>query len=503
MAYYPQSQIKIKKSLGKEFEYKDNNNPFAGTYIETSDGLFFEGSSVVDLGREIKKTEKSQYLNNEDVIVQYNRLNLNSFNYMKKRIPFTSSRPLPTEQDYELGYFTRYFVKKANENIFFEINKKLFDDIAGKKGNPDYNLYVPGYIRWTLRDNTNVGDQAITNRKNLKRLEKRFPQITGFFSNLSEHKEVKNNLFTFGDELYYSDGKEYIGPYHVHPEKGPMEGSKHTDSPHRKLYWRTYTRVRPKTPGQYWKYKEGSGPYAGYGPNHMTVFFTNEEGQTRDFSSEDEYFVHRDVNGYPSDYSDVKEYDKGVYWTDKADPKNYESYGKPNQTFIWDIGAKRLLYVDRPFTSLGTIYYSANPSFGGQSREVLFETAEEYFNHRQINGYPADFTQILIKDPSRGDRALMEGLGNAVVDAFETQTGIDLFEAAATAELEGITLEEYIQNALGTTPTQGVTPTQTPTSQPTSTPSTPSTPSYSSGGGGGMSSGGGGGASSGGGGGGY
>ena len=498
MAYYPQSQIKIKRTQGNEFLFKDTNTPFVGTYLETSDGLFFEGSSPVNLGRELIRVKANTYLNANDITNQYNNLNFKSFKYMKKRVPFKSSKPQPTEKDYELGYFNRYFVKKANEQIYLEITKKLYDDISSKKGNPDYNLYEAGYIRWALKDNLNVGDLSITNRKNLKRLEKRFANIKGFFPNLSEYKNSNNNLYTFGGELYYANGREYRGPYHVHPEKGPMEGSRHTSSPHKKLYWRIYARVQPKTPGEYWKYKQGSGPYSGYGPNHMTVFFTNEQGQTRSFSSEDEYYAHRAINGYSQDFTNIKEYDKGVYWTDKADPKNYESYGKPNQTFIWDIGAKRLLYVNRPFKNIGTIYYSPNPSFA-DTPDVLFETEEEYFNHRERQGYPTDFTQILIRDPSKGDRALMEGLGNAVVDAFEIQTGIDLFEAAAAAEIEGITLEQYIQNALGMTPTQDMTPTQgtTPSGPTPSTPTT-STPSYSggggtSGGGGGTSGGGGGG----------
>ena len=488
MAYYPRSQISIKTSIGGEFIFKDDNTLFTGKYLETSNGLYFEGGDPVNLGRElIKAEEDSTYLKTDDINLQYNKLNPKSYKYMRKREPFLSSKPLPTERDYTLGYFTRYFAKKANEEIYLEINKKLYDDIVGRKGFPDYNLYKAGYVRWVLQDNKRVGDQMISNRKNLKGLEKNFPNIVGLFANLSEYKKVETSLFTEGGELYFADGSEYIGPYHIHPDKGPMEGSQHINAPHRKLYWGTYTKIEAKIPGEYWKYKEGSGPYSGYGPSFATVFFTSDIGNTRAFSSAEDYYAHRDINGFPRDFTDIKEYDKGVYWTDKQDDKNYANDEKGQPVFIGD---DPLI----PFNQRGTIFYSPNPNFP-DTPDVIFASSEEYFLHRERQGYPADFSNILIRDPNRGDRALLQGIGNAIVDAFEAQTGIDLSEAQAAAELEGITLEEYIQNLLG--PTTTTAPSTTGAAPTTTT--APSAPSVSRMGGGTSYGGGGGGASSGGG----
>jgi len=42
---------------------------------------------------------------------------------------------------------------------------------------------------------------------------------------------------TDGEEIYYADGTEYIGSYHIHPTEGPMEGAKHTLISHSKLYY--------------------------------------------------------------------------------------------------------------------------------------------------------------------------------------------------------------------------------------------------------------------------
>ena len=45
------------------------------------------------------------------------------------------------------------------------------------------------------------------------------------------------NLFTEGGELYYEDGREYKGPYHIHPGKGPMVGAVHIKGQHDILYY--------------------------------------------------------------------------------------------------------------------------------------------------------------------------------------------------------------------------------------------------------------------------
>ena len=61
------------------------------------------------------------------------------------------------------------------------------------------------------------------------------------FSKLDEFKQTEGrtieNLFTEGGELYYEDGREYKGPYHIHPGKGPMVGAVHIKGQHDILYY--------------------------------------------------------------------------------------------------------------------------------------------------------------------------------------------------------------------------------------------------------------------------
>tara|TARA_Y100000592_G_scaffold100965_1_gene184131 strand:+ start:13808 stop:14383 length:576 start_codon:yes stop_codon:yes gene_type:complete len=45
---------------------------------------------------------------------------------------------------------------------------------------------------------------------------------------------IQKALFTKGGE-YLLDGEDYVGFYHVHPDKGPMVGKVHVPEPHKRL----------------------------------------------------------------------------------------------------------------------------------------------------------------------------------------------------------------------------------------------------------------------------
>ena len=131
--YYPKSQIVTNLyTNGQEYVIKSTSENYIGNYWKTSDGKFFTGktpedkniqelivatsaislqySNLTSEAFELKTT--SVYLNNSDIITgEYNRLNDTLLNV--NLLP-TSYNPQPTQDDYALGEFTRYFCKKTN-----------------------------------------------------------------------------------------------------------------------------------------------------------------------------------------------------------------------------------------------------------------------------------------------------------------------------------------------------------------------------------------------------
>ena len=102
----------------------------------------------------------------------------------------------------------------------------------------DHNLYEIGRLKWYIIG-INIHQK---NSDEIKKVSKRFPHVLTLFPILNEYALTDNNniqehLHTDGDEIYYGDGTSYVGHYHIHPSKGPMEGATHTQEPHEALYY--------------------------------------------------------------------------------------------------------------------------------------------------------------------------------------------------------------------------------------------------------------------------
>ena len=239
MSYLPKSKISIlEASRSDEFATLSSNKPYVGPYIETSDGKYFAGNNIINRGEELilSQGKLSNFGNSKDFI-NYNKIKKSPYNFLIKTKPIPSSKNIPTEKDYKRGYYNRYFSSRVNHQFGYqEISLKTYKSINSESEKYDHFLYDVGLIKWALSRNVHQ-----INQSNLTTLERTFPFISNLFSILNEfHRpnlQVQLNLNTDGDELYFKDGTEYIGDYHIHPIEGPMVGALHTQSSHPKLYY--------------------------------------------------------------------------------------------------------------------------------------------------------------------------------------------------------------------------------------------------------------------------
>jgi hypothetical protein len=82
--------------------------------------------------------------------------------------------PKPTDENYKLGSFRRYFCVKANENIWLEINDKTYKALKTKDEKWRWDLYIPFILDWVLVGDQNEVEKANSNstnniQKNLKK----------------------------------------------------------------------------------------------------------------------------------------------------------------------------------------------------------------------------------------------------------------------------------------------------------------------------------------------
>ena len=110
------------------------------------------------------------------------KINPQTFNALKTTREVVATRVKPEDEDYNRGFYMRFFVKKHNlENSYMEIDAETYHKLVNKNPQYDYRLYKTGNIEWSLR-----GDAEKTNTLQLKRLEKDFPLLYVLFPILNE-----------------------------------------------------------------------------------------------------------------------------------------------------------------------------------------------------------------------------------------------------------------------------------------------------------------------------
>jgi hypothetical protein len=177
--YYPKSQIKTNLyTNGDEYAIENTNLPYIGYYYLTSTGATYTGKTpddrpnqrLIKIGIPLSEQQISlipentvtlTITDNSDVPSTINNINYTSvLEYAQLKNISTTNPPIqsvpyynpniPTQQDYQLGEFRRYFCKKTNEYQYIEINQDTFTKLTIKDPQILWQLYQPFFINWQL-----------------------------------------------------------------------------------------------------------------------------------------------------------------------------------------------------------------------------------------------------------------------------------------------------------------------------------------------------------------
>ena len=184
--YYPLSQITSNLyTNGGEYVYKNTQENYIGYYWKTSSGKIYTGKTPQDIPTsELVSTNNFPLpltIQNSSipvVINQNNNTNVDYINFQSvdpNQITLTPTYypTQPTQQDYQIGEFRRYFCKKTNEIQYIEISKDQFDLLVAKDPQILWQLYFPFFIPWDItgnkeqvaRTNKNIVDLTMKNLK--------------------------------------------------------------------------------------------------------------------------------------------------------------------------------------------------------------------------------------------------------------------------------------------------------------------------------------------------
>jgi len=160
--YYPKSQIKTNLyTNGNEYVFIDNGDIYQGFYYKTSTGEYFTGRTPDDRPNIqiiplIQPTERT--VNNVSFRYKVDQTSDLALTYEGGSQADSTSiqivpsyiAPTPTQQDYQIGEFRRYFCKKGNEILYLEIDKTTYDKLIVKDIQYLYSLYEPFNLPWKL-----------------------------------------------------------------------------------------------------------------------------------------------------------------------------------------------------------------------------------------------------------------------------------------------------------------------------------------------------------------
>lgn len=172
--YYPADQITTGlKTSGKEWMLRDGTE-FKGFYHTYKDGMVMTGFDYNQATSEYLVIYQPQTLFKYDSLTKTN---------VKDYISPQQYYPVPSTQDYDQGYVTRYFIRKANnvDAKIIEINNTQWGQIGSQI---DPYLYMKTSLPWKLTGD--IKDVESTNFKITRKYNEELPGLIKYLQNYTE-----------------------------------------------------------------------------------------------------------------------------------------------------------------------------------------------------------------------------------------------------------------------------------------------------------------------------
>lgn len=155
--YYPKNQIQTGFYSNGELIEARSKQLYMGPYFKTSDGILYsgkepnEGKNIVLIYPQDSPGFSRTQLSNRVEIEDYRFTRENApysilSGQNKNTLPYTPIPyyPILSDNDIQNGEFTRFFVKKSNQNLYTEINGNNFAESISS------NLYIPITLQWLI-----------------------------------------------------------------------------------------------------------------------------------------------------------------------------------------------------------------------------------------------------------------------------------------------------------------------------------------------------------------
>ena len=183
--YYPKSQITNGLlTLGGQWMEEDGTE-YIGPYHTYTDGNVYTGSTYFK--ESVKLIPWKPQADSDKKYKELVKVKVDKYIAPKYYIP------KPTEEDFNRGWFDRYFVFKRNETItsIMEVDQKQYDGLSyNNKEKIDNWLYDKYSLRWKIRGVPT--DIVAVNRKKIFSGATKAPGLPSYLTNLLEFSKYSS-----------------------------------------------------------------------------------------------------------------------------------------------------------------------------------------------------------------------------------------------------------------------------------------------------------------------
>jgi hypothetical protein len=178
-------------TTGQELMTTDNVE-YVGLYHKYTTGEIYS-QPTWDKNKSVKLIK---YKDQPESVIEYNKISDIEIDYKS----FNTYNVAITKENINTGYVDRFIIKRANDNVFYEVNSDTYDMYTREDIDPvlylavKFKWYITGNINDVIQGNILIPGVKSNNYKELQTAEKTVPNIMSYLTDLLQHYVDNDNV---------------------------------------------------------------------------------------------------------------------------------------------------------------------------------------------------------------------------------------------------------------------------------------------------------------------
>ena len=178
-------------TTGQELMTTDNVE-YIGLYHKYTTGEVYS-QPTWDKNKSVKLIK---YKDQPESVIEYNKISDIEIDYKS----FNTYNVAITKENINTGYVDRFIIKRANDNVFYEVNSDTYDMYTNEDIDPvlylavKFKWYITGNINDVRQGNILIPGVPSNHYKELQTAEKTVPNITSYLKDLLQYYVDNDNV---------------------------------------------------------------------------------------------------------------------------------------------------------------------------------------------------------------------------------------------------------------------------------------------------------------------